>query len=131
MDTPTDILQRVLPFSRALTRLLDADPSLAGELEQHIGEALTPETLHGFLPDDLDEMSLKPALRRLKRRALVHIATRDLTGLADLAEVTESMTLIAEITVETARTILTEALSARYGVPRSVSQPGRSLNDHA
>ena len=94
MDTPTDILQRVLPLSRALTRLLDADPSLASELEQHIGEALTPATLYGFLPDDLDEMSLKPALRRLKRRALARIAARDLAGQANLAEVTESMTLI-------------------------------------
>ncbi|HQW19706.1 MAG TPA: bifunctional [glutamate--ammonia ligase]-adenylyl-L-tyrosine phosphorylase/[glutamate--ammonia-ligase] adenylyltransferase [Rhodocyclaceae bacterium] len=127
MDTPTDILQRVLPLSRALTRLLDADPSLASELEQHIGEALTPATLYGFLPDDLDEMSLKPALRRLKRRALARIAARDLAGQANLAEVTESMTLIAEIAVETARTILTETLSARYGVPRNASGTAQQM----
>jgi glutamate-ammonia-ligase adenylyltransferase len=121
MHAPTDMLQRILPFSRALARLLEAEPSLAGDLEQHIDEPLDPEILRGFLPASLDEATLKPALRKLKRRALARIAARDLAGLANLAEVTESMTLIAEIAVESARKILTAALSARYGVPRNAT----------
>ncbi len=127
MHAQTDILHRVLPLSRALQRLLEADPSLADDLLEHLAEPLDSEILRGFLPAALDETTLKPALRKFKRRALARIAARDLAGLANLTEVTECMTLIAEIAVETARSLLGAAFALRYGVPRSVNGEEQEL----
>ena len=117
--TPADTLQKVLPWSRALTRLLAAQPTLAEEVAAHLHAPLDAATLRGFLPATLNEETLKPALRRLKQRAYARLVTRDLAGLASLAEVTECMTLIAEVAVATAQTVLGEALVARYGTPRN------------
>lgn len=117
--TPADTLHGILPWSRALARLLAASPALADETTAHLAAPLDSATLHGFLPATLDEASLKPALRRLKQRAYARLVTRDLAGLASLAEVTESMTLIAEIALATAQRVLMQALVARYGQPQS------------
>ena len=119
MPTLADILPRVLPLSRYLEQLLTATPALRDDLAAGWNQMLSAETLRGFLPDTLDEDTLKPALRRLKQRAYVRIVTRDLAGLASLAEVTECMTLIAEISVEAALATLTPALAARHGIPRN------------
>ncbi|MCX7174032.1 MAG: bifunctional [glutamate--ammonia ligase]-adenylyl-L-tyrosine phosphorylase/[glutamate--ammonia-ligase] adenylyltransferase [Proteobacteria bacterium] len=127
MPSLTDILPRVLSGSRYLSRLLSAIPALGDELAADWDHPLTVEELRGFLPTTLDESSLKPALRRFKQRAYVRIATRDLAGLANLDEVTESMTLIAEIALETAQATLTAALTARYGVPRNVKGETQQL----
>ncbi len=116
---PADLLRKALPCSRALTRLLEAQPALADEVIAYLHQPLDAATLRGFLPDTLNEEMLKPALRRLKQRAYARLVTRDLGGLASLAEVTESMTLIAEIAVATAQAVLGDALVARYGTPRN------------
>ena len=119
MPSLTDILPRALSQSRYLARLLDANPALGDEPMSAWDRPLTSEDLRGFLPSGLTDETLKPALRRLKQRAYLHIATRDLAGLASLAEVTESMTLIAEIAVEKALSTHGAALQQRYGVPRN------------
>ncbi|MFA6312444.1 MAG: bifunctional [glutamate--ammonia ligase]-adenylyl-L-tyrosine phosphorylase/[glutamate--ammonia-ligase] adenylyltransferase [Sterolibacterium sp.] len=127
MPSLTDILPRVLSGSRYLSRLLDAMPALGEELATSWDHPLTADELRGFLPAALDEASLKPALRRFKQRAYVRIATRDLAGLATLDEVTESMTLIAEIALERAQATLTAALTARYGTPRNAKGEAQQL----
>jgi len=106
-------------YSRHLHRLLQTRPTLAGQFS---AAALTRADLEGWLAaEPLGEDGLKPALRRLKQQAYVHIATRDLAGGAPLAEVTEAMTLVAEIAVETASHVLHESLAARYGEPRNAA----------
>jgi len=127
MPNLTDILPRVLSGSRYLSRLLAATPALGDELASGWEHALTAEELNDFLPATLAEDSLKPALRRFKQRAYVRIATRDLAGMADLDEVTESMTLIAEIALERAQATLMTALTARYGVPRNAKGEAQQL----
>ena len=127
MPSLTDILPQVLSGSRHLSRLLSANPALGDELAAKWELALTAEELRGFLPAALDEESLKPALRRFKQRAYVRIATRDLAGLANLDEVTQSMTLVAEIALEKAQATLASALTARYGVPRNAKGEAQQL----
>ncbi|KYC28938.1 Glutamate-ammonia-ligase adenylyltransferase [Sterolibacterium denitrificans] len=117
--TPADILHRILPWSRALARLLAARPALVDEIDSQLSAPLDSAGLLGFLPATLDEDSLKPALRHFKQRAYARLAARDLAGLASLGEVTESMTLIAETALATAQRVLMQALVARYGQPRS------------
>jgi glutamate-ammonia-ligase adenylyltransferase len=104
-------------FSRHLQRLLQAHPELT---QQDESKPLTRAELIAWLqPDTLTEESLKPALRRIKQRAYVRIATRDLALNASLAETTEAMTLLAEVAVETAERLLHASLAARYGEPRN------------
>lgn len=116
MTSPADPLQ----YSRYLNRLLAARPEFAGELEGNRPWPLTADELRAWLAQTpLDEDTLKPALRRMKQRAYVRIAAADLAGRATLAEVTGAMTAIAEVAVETALAVSSQALKERYGTPRS------------
>lgn len=115
--SPADHLAIACRFSRQLQRLLQAQPALAGQIAD---TPLTRAELDDWLAaDSLTEDNLKSALRRLKRRAYVRVCARDLAAGAPLAEVTEAMTLIAEVAVTNATKVLHEALAARYGEPRN------------
>jgi glutamate-ammonia-ligase adenylyltransferase len=119
LPTPTD-------YSRYLTRLTHARPELHDEL--CAATPLDPALLQAWLAaDPPTEDTLKPALRRLKQRAMARIAGRDLAGRADLAEVVESMTLIADHVVAVALAVTEAALVARYGVPRNAAGERQQL----
>jgi glutamate-ammonia-ligase adenylyltransferase len=121
MTTPILANQSPIDFSRHLARLVQARPELAAELAPDT-LPLNPALLNDWLqPDTLTEDTLKPGLRRLKQRALARIASRDLSGRADLAEVVESMTLVAEAAVSVALKISEDALVTRYGEPRNAA----------
>ena len=112
-----------LDYSRYLARLAQAWPELATEIDQ-AGAAgpLDASTLQAWLAETpLTEETLKPALRRLKQRAMARIASRDLSGQADLAEVVECMSQIADIAVAAALETSEAALVARYGTPRNAA----------
>ena len=110
----------ILRFSRYLSRLFAARPELAAAVAAAWQTPLTREALQALLPVlPLTEEELKPALRRFKQRAYAQLALRDLAGLASLDEVTETMTLIAEIAVLQALATLSQGLEARYGRPRN------------
>jgi len=111
MSSPCD-------HSRYLARLLQAHPELQEEI--HHPQALDAATLTGWLASTpLTEDSLKPALRYFKRRAMARIISRDLAGQAALAEVVESMSLIADIAIIKTLEVTEAALVARYGEPRN------------
>jgi glutamate-ammonia-ligase adenylyltransferase len=115
-------------LSRHLAQLLRARPELAAELAAARQGPLEAGEIAAWLAaEPLDEPGLKRALRRMKQRAFVRIGYRDLSGLAPLAEVTESMTLVAEAAVTTASRVLTEALQARHGTPRNADGIGQQL----
>jgi glutamate-ammonia-ligase adenylyltransferase len=123
-DLP-DAVATASRYSRHLHRLLQARPALAGQFS---AAALTRAELERWLAaEPLGEDGLKPALRRLKQQAYVHIATRDLAGGAPLGEVTETMTLVAEVAVETASHVLHESLATRYGEPRNAAGAAQRL----
>ncbi|MBP9219342.1 MAG: bifunctional [glutamate--ammonia ligase]-adenylyl-L-tyrosine phosphorylase/[glutamate--ammonia-ligase] adenylyltransferase [Sterolibacterium sp.] len=126
-STSHDGLQQALAGSRALSRLLAAQPALAEETRHHLHEPLDEAGLQDMLPAALTEDQLKLALRQLKRRAYARIVSRDLSGLASLAEVTESMTLLAEVSLAAAQRVLMAALVARYGVPRNAAGEAQQL----
>jgi glutamate-ammonia-ligase adenylyltransferase len=106
--------------SRYLGRLFAARPEIAAEVAAKIDQSMTSAEMRSWLTADaLAEDSLKPALRRLKQRAYGRIAARDLSGRAHLAEVTDCMSSIAEIAIDTALAVLGDALVDRYGTPRN------------
>ncbi|MCM2287464.1 MAG: bifunctional [glutamate--ammonia ligase]-adenylyl-L-tyrosine phosphorylase/[glutamate--ammonia-ligase] adenylyltransferase [Sulfuritalea sp.] len=112
-------LADIAETSRYLKRLLAANAVLAGEVESRLGQPVTAAELSAWLAaQPVTEDRLKPVLRQLKQRAYARVAARDLGGLAPLAEVTECMTLIAELAVTEAVKVLSQGLAERYGNPR-------------
>ncbi len=115
-------LTPALAGSPYLQRLLDARADLAAAVARQLEAPLTAATMTGMLAGEaLDEASLKPALRRLRTFVFACVAARDLGGAADLAEVTEAMSLLAETTLNTALNTIEAELCTRYGEPRNGS----------
>lgn len=110
--------QPALGHSRYLAALLAARPALVPELAATWERPLDEEMLLAALtPPPADDEGLKRALRQLRQRAMAHIALRDLTGLAPLAEVMESMSLLADVTTNYALDHHHRQLAAQFGEP--------------
>ena len=113
-----------LTFSRYAQRLLESEPELWTELKQNMQHPFSKEEMQAYLnafPNVTnDANALHSALRHLRKRVMLHLITRDLSGLADLSEVMMSMTNLAEITICFAlkrhQTWLTNP--DRYGFPK-------------
>ncbi len=130
MDTlPDPRWQAALAHSRYLSNLLQAHPALLPELATSWLQPLDEALLSAALAQDFaDDEALKSALRRLRQRVMAHIALRDLCGLAPLAEVVESMTLLADVTTNFALAHYHRQLAASYGEPLdSRGRPQRLL----
>ena len=130
MDTTLDPRwPAALGHSRYLANLLQARPDLIPELAATWQQPLSEELLRAPLQQEFsDDDSVKRTLRRLRHRAMAHIALRDLCSLAPLAEVVESMTLLADVTTNFALDYYHRQLVATYGEPLdSTGQPLRLL----
>jgi [glutamine synthetase] adenylyltransferase / [glutamine synthetase]-adenylyl-L-tyrosine phosphorylase len=126
--TSAAAVEQACRFSRHLQRLLQAHPGLTTDTAASLDAPLGRAELEGWLVEDpLTEDNLKPALRRLKQRAYARICARDLACQAPLAEVTEAMTLIAEMAVGAALRVLQESLAGRYGTPRNARGEAQRL----
>ena len=92
-----------LTFSRYAQRILESEPNLWDELMDNIQQPFQRERMQTYLdtfPNAADDKnSLYSALRNLRKLVMLHIAARDLSGLADLSEVMECMTNLAEVTI--------------------------------
>jgi len=107
-----------LTHSRYLSNLLAAHPELVPELAASWLQPLSEDLLLGALkPAPADDDAVKSALRRLRQRAMAHIMLRDLGGLAPLAEVVESMSMLADVTTNFALDHYHRQLVATYGEP--------------
>ncbi|WP_153145724.1 bifunctional [glutamate--ammonia ligase]-adenylyl-L-tyrosine phosphorylase/[glutamate--ammonia-ligase] adenylyltransferase [Dechloromonas sp. H13] len=119
MDThPDPRWQSALAHSRYLANLLATQPALIPELAAAWTAPLSADQLRAALtPPAGDDEAIKTQLRRLRQRAMAHIALRDLCGLAPLEEVVESMTLLADVTTNFALDHYHRQLAATYGEP--------------
>ncbi len=125
---PADALATACRFSRYLQRLLLARPALAEAVGAQLDAPVDRATLEAWLAEEpLTEDNLKPALRRFKQRAYARIATRDLACCAPLAEVVDSISLVAELAVAEALRVLHQGLAARYGEPRAAGGDAQTL----
>jgi glutamate-ammonia-ligase adenylyltransferase len=121
-------LEAILPQSRFLTRLIDSQPEIGDELRAGLQTPWTAQAMRDFLvAAAADETALRVGLRRLRARVMARIVARDLCGLADLAEVTETMTTLADLAVAHAATILSAVLIARHGTPRAATGEAQEL----
>lgn len=118
--TISEAISYAASLSRFLQRMLDSRPWLAERLAQTLHAPLDAAAMQAFVAEaGLDDARLRASLRKLRTWVVSHVLTRDLNGWADLAEVTETMTVLAEVTIRCAHDALREALVQRYGVPLS------------
>ena len=130
MDTTLDPRwQTALGHSRYLSNLLHTHPTLIPELAATWLQPLSEDLLLAPLRQEFSsDDAVKSTLRRIRHRAMAHIALRDLCRLAPLSEVVESMTLLADVTTNFALDYYHRQLVATYGEPLDkAGQPQRLL----
>jgi len=116
---------RVLAVSEFVARSCEAQPELLTNLVQSgdLGRAYGADELHSRLVATVaacaDEDELKHVLRRARAREMVRIAWRDIAGLAELEETLNTLTALAEASLQAALGRLMEWAVARDGMPRA------------
>lgn len=99
--------------------LLDADPELPEWLLAHLREPWSEAAMREILAqfDIADETALKRALRLLRKQVMLRLITRDLNGLAQLPEVVETCTVLAETVIGISLEYLDRWQREIYGDP--------------
>jgi glutamate-ammonia-ligase adenylyltransferase len=112
-------VRRLLDCSLFAARLLAKDAILLDDLLLNHAKAYAIAEMQHFLnaAKITDEISLKKTLRQLRQRVILRIMYRDLNGLADLYEVMQTTTNLAEITIQNAVKFNSEWLRANIDVP--------------
>ncbi len=116
------MLARTFRASRYAERMCAAHPSLIAELRESSGGPLSADAMRARLgpagagTDAGDEAAVHAGLRRLRRLVMVHIILRDVNGLAPLAEVLDTITALADVTVQQACAFHARAAGQRHGV---------------
>lgn len=115
-------IARSAKWSKYLSGMLASRDWLADQLTASVDAPIDAEAMRAFIQADrLDASVLDAALRRLRTWVLCHLAVRDLDGRAELAEVTETMTQLAEVALRAAHDAHHAILVERHGLPRSRS----------
>lgn len=111
---------RIVRCSRYGRRLLEAQPELAEAVAGQLGQPFTRAAMQAFVstPPCADEAALHQRLRQLRQRVWLVATARDLTGSADLAEVTAIWSALAEVCIAAALDFHHAVLAARHGQPR-------------
>jgi glutamate-ammonia-ligase adenylyltransferase len=116
-DHPGRLLTMAVTASRYLQRALDHPPACfdAGRL----GAPLSAAEVRALLEAQAgaDQAGLAAGLRRVRNAVMMHVIARDLGGLADLTEVMNTMTALAEECVRFALHRLDAAQERAHGRP--------------
>lgn len=105
-----------------LTRLLRKDGILLQDLLQNLHKPYQLQEMQNFLAEGeiFDEVTLKKALRLLRSRVMARMISRDLSGLADLHEVMQTTSQLAECAINSALDYLHGWQAKIYGEPVDV-----------
>ncbi len=117
-------LEKTLRCSRYARRVLESDPVLMSWLQENYNTPCSREAIVAMLDlggfDLNEESGLARAVRVLRKQVMVKLIFRDLNGYADLSEVMQAMTALAEIVLQRAQRCLMRALSLQFGTPIGV-----------
>jgi glutamate-ammonia-ligase adenylyltransferase len=124
--------QQVFACSEFVAEAAIREPALLAELSVTgvLGRARAPGEIAGFataLAGDGDEASFMDGLRRLRRREMVRIAWRDLTGAAPVDEVLRELSDLADAAIRAALAFAARSLEPRYGRGRSTAGEAQEL----
>jgi glutamate-ammonia-ligase adenylyltransferase len=107
-----------LAHSQYLRQLFMARPELPALLQGLWRQPFSEDVLRALLtPTAADEAALQRQLRRMRQQAMAHLELRDLCGLADLFEVMEGMTLLADVATNAALAFHHAELAHTFGEP--------------
>ncbi len=122
-------LRHAIQCSPFMKRLFNNDACLLTDILQHMHAPLTEQHMRDWLAEQpvTDEPTLKRALRKLRQRVMVRIITRDLNGLADLHEVTLTISQLAEVAVQFALQHHSLWLEETYGKPLGESGAAQQM----
>lgn len=107
-------IARARTHSLYLERLVTAEPQLFAGVDLS-----SPCKVSADFSNLDNKETLYRALRQLRRRTLATLMVRDLAGWASLAEVTQAMARLADLTVQTALTWISADLAQTTGSPRN------------
>ena len=127
--TEHKLIKHTIACSPFAHRLLMSDGALLPDLLNNIVSAFSDHEMREFIAAQtiVDEASLKKVLRKLRQRVMLRTIVRDLNGLADLQEVMQVMSDLAEVTVNAALELIEHWLHEAYGVPMGESGKPQSL----
>ncbi|MGB5131948.1 MAG: bifunctional [glutamate--ammonia ligase]-adenylyl-L-tyrosine phosphorylase/[glutamate--ammonia-ligase] adenylyltransferase [Steroidobacteraceae bacterium] len=120
-------LERVFATSEFVAEAATREPAIldrlsaGGELGRARGTADFLAAAMALLGEGEDEARFMDDLRRLRRREMLRIAWRDLTGAAGLAEVLTELSDLADAVIVAAVAFASRSLATRYGQPRSAA----------
>ncbi|MGZ0020474.1 bifunctional [glutamate--ammonia ligase]-adenylyl-L-tyrosine phosphorylase/[glutamate--ammonia-ligase] adenylyltransferase [Nitrosomonas sp. wSCUT-2] len=123
-DSPDAILAAALPASRYVQQLLNSEPARKINLLNNLHTPFQRKEMQNFLESHsrqiVNEDNLNSLLRDLRKQVILRLAIRDISGLADLAEVMTCMTNLAEVTIDFALKYheMWLAQPDRFGLPR-------------
>jgi glutamate-ammonia-ligase adenylyltransferase len=109
-----ELSERIAAWAQAPVTRERIDARLRELLDEH-GNNANSAREGGPIPED----ALRSALRRLRTEVFCAVMERDLAGRADIAEVTATMTDLAEAAIQCAVAALSFELEALYGEPRA------------
>ncbi|MEW5771545.1 MAG: bifunctional [glutamate--ammonia ligase]-adenylyl-L-tyrosine phosphorylase/[glutamate--ammonia-ligase] adenylyltransferase [Pseudomonadota bacterium] len=116
--TPDELILHARTYSRWLAHRLEARAELGEWLRQTVAAPVTREEMRALLGEGIAaEDELNRRLRRLREQVFARVMTRDLGGLADLSEVTRTLTALAEEAVRAALDFHHRDLAAIHGEP--------------
>lgn len=113
---PTQYLS--LAYSRYARQQVQADSHLDDILQQALHSPWTKEKMLRSYQMLSQQMGVFAGLRKLRTQVLLSLMERDLQRLANVEEVMQSMTWLAELSIQQALEVLYQQLCERYGVPR-------------
>ena len=131
METTTSpdfpALPAALGFSVWARNQVAGKPELQYEAAALAASALKAAAIESLLarqcaaaPDDLPR-----ALRLVRRIVMLAVMERDLSGHASLQEVTQTMSILADLTIQAALPAATRDLAARFGSPYGAGSGGK------
>ncbi len=100
-------------------RMWSQEEALKAHWVEHYTQPVATNAMYEMLgaSEIVDEVSLKTALRKLRKAVIGRLILRDLNGLADLTEVMQTTSALAEVALQTANRYLSVWLSETYGQP--------------
>ena len=110
-------LTPLLLHSRYAQRLLLARPELSQELQIAAERAFDRAQMIADIGMPANETMLAISLRRLRQRVLLRLLLRDLSGLANFAEVAATMTTLAEVAIAAALQACSQTMACETGDP--------------
>ena len=109
-------LAKTFRASRYAGRMCAAHPELVRQLREDASRPLTHAALRERLGNESGEEAFHARLRALRRYVMVAIIFRDINGLADFAEVVDTVSALAAVTLQAAQAFHTTELARNYGL---------------